>query len=87
MTFYFSSFFIHVIQAVPHTKYRRACLILYNLLLIINPSKFIKYITYNRKMIKMIEQNLELVVINIKSGRNTHYCHVFYNNAYLKYLD
>ena len=24
MTFYFSSFFIHVIQAVPHTKYRRA---------------------------------------------------------------
>ncbi len=24
MTFYFSSFFMHVVQAVPHTKYRRA---------------------------------------------------------------
>lgn len=27
MTFYFSSFFIHVIQAVPHKKYRRAKLL------------------------------------------------------------
>ncbi len=85
MTFYFSSFFIHVIQAVPHTKYRRANLSPVNLDVSYHENSFCTVITQDCDIVHQKQEEepfVEFIIGNLtqdkscKNGKNPRKLHL-----------